>query len=76
MLLPGIDSTEVVSVVSEAAYIAVRAYATVSARLSPSGGNSGWGQFIGLIPDEADINTAQRSLELINVPDGHTCGPA
>ena len=33
-------------------------------------------QIIGFIPDEADINSAQWSLELINVPDGHTCEPA
>ena len=39
-------------------------------------GPSAWSQLIGLIPDEADMNSAQRSLELINVSDGHTCEPA
>ena len=38
-------------------------------------GPSVWIQLIGLIPVEADINSAQRGLEMINVPDGHTCGP-
>ena len=47
VLLPGIDSTGVVSVVSEAACIAVRAYATIQARLSPGGGKSGWGSLCG-----------------------------
>ena len=31
---------------------------------------------IGLIRYEANISSAQRGLELINVLDGHTCGPA
>ena len=35
-----------------------------------------WSQLIGLIHDEANINSAQRSIELINVTDGNTCGPA
>ena len=32
-----------------------------------------WSHLIVLIPEEADINIALRSLELINVPDGNTC---
>ena len=57
MLLPGIDSTGVVSV---DACVAVRAWATVSARSSASGGQiwtgpSMWSQLIGLISDEADV---------------------
>ena len=39
-------------------------------------GPSAWSQLIGLIPDEADINSAQRGLELIKVPYRHTYGPA
>ena len=47
MLLPGIDSTGVVSV--DASYVAVRAWATVSARSSASGGSSGRGLLRGAI---------------------------
>ena len=36
-------------------------------------GPSAWIQLIGLIPDEADINSVQKGLELINVPYRHTC---
>ena len=39
-------------------------------------GPSTWGQLIGLVSDEADVNGALRGLELIYVPYGHTCGPA
>ena len=79
MLLPGIDSTGVVS--EDTACVAVRAWATVSARSSASGGQiwtgpSMWSQLIGLISDEADVNSALRSLELIYVPYRHTCKPA
>ena len=81
MLLPGIDSNEVVSLVAEVACVAVRACARVSVIFLPSGGTFGLGPLrgansFGLILNEADINSALWSLELINVPDGHTCGPA
>ena len=39
-------------------------------------GPSTWGQLIGLVSDEADVNGALRGLQLIYVPYGHTCGPA
>ena len=39
-------------------------------------GPSAWSQLIGLISDEADVNSALRGLELIDVPYRHTCGPA
>ena len=39
-------------------------------------GPSTWSQLIGLISDEADINSALRGLELIYVPYRHSCGPA
>ena len=39
-------------------------------------GPSAWIQLIGLIPDEAEINIDLLILELINVPDGRTCGHA
>ena len=39
-------------------------------------GASACNQIIGLIPDDADINSAQQSLKMINVKDGHTCGPS
>ena len=39
-------------------------------------GPSAWSQLIGLVSDEADINSALRGLKLIYVPYGHTCGPA
>ena len=78
MLLPGIDSTGVVSV---DACVAVRAWAIVSARSSASGGSSGqgpsaWIKHIGLVSDEADVYSALRDLKLIYVPYGHTCGLA
>ena len=38
-------------------------------------GPSAWSQLIGLISDEADVNSALRGLELIYVPYRHTCGP-
>ena len=79
VLLPGIDSTGVVSV--DAACVAVQAWATVSARSSASGGSSGqgpsaWIKHIGLVSDEADVYSALRDLKLIYVPYGHTYGPA
>ena len=39
-------------------------------------GPSARSQLIDLFPDEANINSAQRGLELINVLDGHTCESA
>ena len=35
-----------------------------------------WGQLVGLVFDEADVNGALWGLQLIYVPYGHTCGPA
>ena len=69
VLLPGIDSTGVVSV--DAACVAVRAW--VGAALD---GPSAWSQLIDLISDEADIISTLRGLELIYVPYKDTCGPA
>ena len=67
MLLPGIDSIGVVLV--DAACVAMRVWATVSARSSASRGSSGQGPLlVGLISDEADVNSALRGLELIYVP--------
>ena len=39
-------------------------------------GPSTWGQLIGLVSDEADVNGALWDLQLIFVPYGHTCGPS
>ena len=39
-------------------------------------GPSPWSKLIGLVSDEADVNSALRGLKLIYVPYGHTCGPA
>ena len=39
-------------------------------------GPSVWSQLIGLISDEADVNSALQGLELIYVPYRHTCRPA
>ena len=39
-------------------------------------GPSTWGQLIGLVFDEADINGALRGLQLMYLLYGHTCGPA
>ena len=39
-------------------------------------GPSTWGQLIGLVSNQADVNGALRGLQLIYVPYGHTCGPA
>ena len=39
-------------------------------------GPSAWSQLIGLVSDEADVNSALRGHKLIYMPHGHTCGPA
>ena len=39
-------------------------------------GPSTWGQLIGLVSDEADVNGTRRGPQLIYVPYGHTCRPA
>ena len=39
-------------------------------------GPSAWSQLIGLVSDEADVNSALRGLKLMYVPYGHTCGNA
>ena len=80
MLLPGIDSIRVVSVVLEAACIHSSMCYSISLIFTKWRhlwtGPSAWSQLIGLISDEAYINSAHRGLELINVPYRHTCGPA
>ena len=74
VLLPGIDATGVVSV--DAACIAVWAWATISVRSSPSGGNSGRGPLRGANSLASSLMrpiSIVPSFKLINVPYRHTC---
>ena len=76
MLLPGIDSIEVVLVVlEEACSLCHRIGQIVTMWRQLLTGTFTWSQLIGLIPDEDNINNAHRGLMLINVLDGHTCRP-
>ena len=77
MILLEIDSTRVVLVVlEEACSLCHRIGQIVTMWRQLLTGTFTWSQLIGLIPDEDNINSAQGGLELINVPDGHTCGLA
>ena len=80
MLPLGIDSTGVVYISSDVALVITWAFSAVSAKFSPSGGTSGWGpstrgQIIGLIPNKAYINSSRRGIDMIDVPNRHTCVP-
>ena len=75
VLLPGIDSTGVVSV--DATCVAVRAWVLYQQDHQQVGaaldGASAWSQLIVLVSDEADVSSALQGLEMIYVPYRHTC---
>ena len=65
----------VVSRGSYVVWVAVWAWSIVSTRFSPSEGISGRSPLCGDNSFEANINSAQRCLDLIYEPNRHTCGP-